>query len=349
MELTRGVLVLTLAVACGVACGPAGVADTQRPSAGCGQAPPATPGVSKRLTMSSGGLEREFLLHLPAGYDSSSPTPLLLDFHGYTGTGPSEEEYTGLSPLADEEGFIVIYPQGTGFETPAGQRVTSWNDLAGSRSEGPAGRICSENAFRYPHPPECGEPTPCTWATCHDDLGFIADLLDLVEGELCIDLERVYASGMSNGGMFTHRLGCDMADRFAAIAPVGGTMARGYACAPDLPTGLMNINGANDGYVSQRGDMSSDGYYYEAATRVLATWAEAQGCDSNPTPFETSRDGTAGLVCWQHANCESGAKVVHCDWDGAHDWPQEGDDRFGNQIIWEFLSQHRRTANGSAE
>jgi polyhydroxybutyrate depolymerase len=311
---------------------------------GCGEPPPLTPGESGMRTVRVGELERQYWLHLPPDYDPSLPTPLVLDFHGYTGTAESEEVYTGLSAHADRPGFVVVYPQGTSFVAPDGNRVTSWNDLAGSKPAGPEGPICSETAFEYPFPPECGEPTRCTWATCHDDLAFIEQLLDVLEGTLCVDLDRVFASGMSNGGMFTHRLGCDMAERFAAIAPVGGTLARGFNCAPSTPLSMMNIYGARDDYVSQKGVVSSDGYYYTGAQALLDRWASADAQDCNPeaTPYATTQDGELGLVCVQRANCASGAEVVHCEWDGAHDWPAAEGRPVGNEIIWEFFAENSR-------
>jgi polyhydroxybutyrate depolymerase len=289
-------------------------------------------------------LEREYVLHLPPDYDAGRPVPLVLDFHGYTGTAAGEESYTGLSGHADRHGYAVLYPQGTGFALDSGELVTSWNDLAGSASVGPEGPVCTETADDYPYPPECGEPRPCVWATCHDDLEFIARLLDRVEAELCVDVDRVYATGMSNGGMFVHRLGCDMAERFAAIAPVGGTLARGFNCAPRVPLAMMNIYGSGDGYVSQRGDVSSDGYYYTGAEDLLARWAapDSQDCAAENVLYETSQDGVLGMSCVQRANCASGAEVVHCTWDGAHDWPQDETVRPGNEVIWEFFAKHAR-------
>lgn len=306
-------------------------------------APPLAVGESRAFAMKVGELEREYLLHLPPGYDARRPSALVLAFHGYTGSAAREEAGTGLSRHADAHGFVVVYPQGTGFAAD-GQLVTSWNDLAGSRSKGPEGPICSESAVEYPHPPECGEPTRCTWASCHDDLGFVARLLDRLEGELCLDLDRVYATGMSNGGMFVHRLGCEMPERFAAIAPVGGTLARGFGCAPRAPLAMLNITGSEDVDVSQRGGVSSDGYYYESAEAVMAAWAgpASQGCDASAGPHATPWDGVLGLRCIERDHCTSGAEVVHCSWAGGHAWPAAAGRPLGNDVIWEFFSRHSR-------
>ena len=113
---------------------------------------------------------------------------------------------------------------------------------------------------------------------------------------------------------------------------------------------MMNIYGSRDIYVSQRGDMSSDGYYYEAAETVMDAWAspESQQCDAVATPYETSQDGVADLACVQRDNCSSGAEVVHCTWDGAHDWPQVDGRAFGNEVIWEFFSKHTRAQYSAA-
>jgi polyhydroxybutyrate depolymerase len=317
-----------------------------RGSKGCGTVPPVTAGKSARFAMRVGELDREYVLHLPPGYDARRSVSLVLDFHGYGGDGAGEEIYTELSRHADRHDYAVVYPDSTGFVAEDGKKVTSWNDLAGSASPGPEGPICSESADKYPHPPECGEPTPCNWASCHDDVGFVRQMLDHLEETLCVDTARVYATGMSNGGMFVQRLGCAMPDRFAAIAPVSGTLARGFNCAPgpSKPLSILNIYGSRDDYVSQRGDVSSDGYYYTSAEDVMSKWAGAgsQRCDREATTYPTSMDGTLELACIQRDNCSTGAEVVHCTWNGAHDWPKAGATDLGNEIIWEFFARHSR-------
>jgi polyhydroxybutyrate depolymerase len=311
-----------------------------------------TPGQSAKFVMRVGDLDREYLVHLPPGYDSNRPVSLVLDFHGYGGDAAGEEIYTRLSAHANRHGYAVVYPKSTGFVGEDGERTTSWNDLAGNASPGPEGPICSETARKYPHPPECGVPTPCNWASCHDDLGFVKQMLDRLEETLCVDRDRVYATGMSNGGMFVQRLGCAMPDRFAAIAPVSGQLARGFGCAPgpQTPLSIMNIHGSRDDYVSQRGDVSSDGYYYTSAEAQMSQWASAgsQGCDLKATPYTTSLDGTLDLACAQRAHCATGAEVVSCTWNGAHDWPKAGATDLANDIIWEFFSRNVRHAHRSA-
>jgi poly(3-hydroxybutyrate) depolymerase/CubicO group peptidase (beta-lactamase class C family) len=320
-----------------------------RASAGCGVSQTFMPGESVVRSLQVGELERQFRLHLPIGYDSAIAAPLMLVIHGYTDTAENMEKETSFSRHADEHGYVVVYPQATGFEVD-GKLITSWNDLACNVSPGPEGPTCTPTAVDYPTPPECGEPHECDWCSCHDDVGFIEELLDTLEGSLCIDLDRVYATGMSNGGMFVHRLGCDLSDRFAAIAPVAGTIAKGFNCAPPTCPAISMINfyGTRDTTVPFDGAASYDGFLYTPTSQVLAAWAgpDSQRCASRDRPYPTSRDGVLGLECVQRAHCATGAEVVDCAFDGAHDWPKKGDDDFGVDVIWEFFERNSRSATG---
>ena len=271
---------------------------------------------------------------------------MVLVIHGYTGNVMKlENEYTSFSRHADRKGYVVGYPQATGFEVD-GATITSWNDLACNASPGPEGPICTDEAFDYPTPPECGEPSECDWCSCYDDVGFIVSLLDELEATLCIDLDRVFATGISNGGMFVHRLGCDLPDRFAAIAPVAGTIARGFNCAPgpSPAISMMNIYATRDTTVPFDGVPASDGFLYTPSAEVLNAWAasDSQGCASEDSPYRTSKDGTQGLECIQRTSCASGAEIVDCGWDGGHDWPRKGNDQFGMDVIWEFFEKNGR-------
>jgi polyhydroxybutyrate depolymerase len=315
---------------------------------GCGKTPPAAPGKSTKHSIKVGELDREYLLHLPTGYDRKTPTSLVLNIHGYTDTAERWESSTGMSDHADGHGYVVAYPQSTSFRGDLNgmREVTSWNDLACNASPGPDGPTCADDSDPYPCPPECGECGPCNWCTCHDDLGFIDALLDSLESSLCLDRDHIYATGMSNGGMFVHRLGCDRAERFAAIAPVAGTLAKGFNCAPGRSPriSLMHIHGTEDGVVRLDGSRSDDGYLYTPVDEALEAWAgaDSQGCAAGTTPYPTPADGKRALRCEQRDDCRSGAEVVSCSWSGEHNWPKAGDDPFGNDVIWEFFLKNSR-------
>jgi polyhydroxybutyrate depolymerase len=198
----------------------------------------------------------------------------------------------------------------------------------------------------WPFPPECGEPRDCVYCTCNDDLAFVDQLLDQLEDTLCLDLDRVYATGVSNGGSFAHRLGCDRAERFAAIAPVAGTLARGFNCAPDASTSVsvMHLHGDRDTASPADGSEGASGLFSVPVDDMIDAWAgaESQGCDDSETPYPTSRDGSMGLTCVQRANCATGAEIVYCPWEGDHMSSTQIGGQFGTKVIWEFLSKNSK-------
>ena len=316
-------------------------------SAGCGQAPPVTPGQTRSFTVNAGGLKRTFRLHIPPGYDENVPASLVLNFHGYTGNALENERNSEMSDHADANGYLVVYPQATEFDGGEGLgRITSWNDRACNASPGPEGPICAPDAFVYPAPPECGvREDDCNWCTCHDDVAFVRVMLDRLEQMLCVDRGGVYATGISNGGMVVHRLGCELADRFAAVAPVAGVLANGFNCAPATRLSLMQIHGRQDTTVPYNGVKSSGGYFYESVKEVADLWGSgvSQQCDAALTPYPTTADGEKGWQCRRHAHCATGAEVVTCLWDGGHEWPgRVGNEPFGNDAMWAFFQQNHR-------
>ena len=315
-----------------------------RMSNGCGIEPPTVPGDTGVHSMMVDGLDREYYLHLPSDYDQNKAASLVLAFHWYEGNALNMESATGMSHHADEQGYIVVYPQSTSFDSTL-TTITSWNDLSCNVSSGPEGPTCSEN-FRWPFPPECGEPSDCIWCTCYDDLAYVNQMLDELGDTLCIDLDRVYATGISNGGMFVHRLGCDMADRFAAIAPVAGTLAKGFNCAPGTadPISIMHIYGSNDRQVPADGSEGRDGHFFVPVDDVMDAWVstESQGCDDTEIPYPTLGDGARQFQCIQHANCATGAEVVSCSFAGDHMSSLTIFKTFGNDVVWKFFDKNNK-------
>lgn len=315
-----------------------------RASNGCGLAPATEPGKTRTQSLVVDGLEREYRLHLPTDYDQDTPASLVLAFHWYTGDATTMERTSGQSTYANRENYVVVYPQSTSFEGSR-KTITSWNDLSCSAGSGPEGPTCSDS-MRWDFPPECGEPRDCVWCTCNDDLAFVDQLLDKLENTLCIDLDQVYATGVSNGGTFVHRLGCDRADRFAAIAPVGGTPARSFNCAPDTsnPVSIIYLHGDRDQMCPADGSEGAAGHFSVPVDDMIDAWAgaESQGCDDSETPYPTSRDGKSGLACVQRTNCATGAEVVSCSWEGDHWSATQIGVQFGTEVIWEFFSKNSK-------
>jgi polyhydroxybutyrate depolymerase len=311
------------------------------PSRGCRHDPPTAIGQTEELSMVFDDLNRTYTVHLPPSYNPKTPHSLVLSFHGYGGNSEEQENNTSLMSVhADDNGYIVVYPEAYPFENGSGGLVYTWNDLACNGSPGPAGPICAPHAFKYPQDP-CATGD-CNWCGCQDDVGFVEAMLDELEDNYCIDTRRVYATGFSAGGMFVQRLGCDLPDRFAAIAPVHGFLHIGFNCAPDVPISTMNVWGSKDRIVPADGSLSSDGFWYTPVNDVMDAWGSAQGCEAGAMPYPTSSDGTRNWACTQRANCVTGAEVVSCSWRAPHWYPKTPQSDFGNTAIWEFFSKHSR-------
>jgi polyhydroxybutyrate depolymerase len=219
-----------------------------------------------------------------------SPMPLLLVFHGGGGRGSGMVRLTGFNDLADRYGFVVVYPDGL---------RRQWND----------GRLPFNNHA--------------------EDVAFVSALIDAVAKEYPIDRKRIYAAGMSNGAMFSQRLGCELASRIAAIAPVSGNMPAAIApdCRPARPISVIQINGTADPLVPfNGGDVISPRLgKVLSSSDTVAFWAKVDGCASKPvsTPLPplAPADGTS-IVRTVYSGCRAGTAVTFYRVEGGgHTWP----------------------------
>lgn len=278
--------------------------------------------------MSFGGRTRTYRVRLPANY-SGQPTPLVFALHGGFGSGEQiETNQAGLDPIADREGFALIYPDGIPRdETATGPiaQARTWN-----------GGTC------------CGPATDQNV----DDVGFLTAVLDEVEAAACIDQDRVFSTGMSNGAIMSYRLACERADRIAAIAPVAGSMLF-PTCAPSRQVPLFHVHGTLDANVPYDGGTGCGvGMVVTSAIPdVVAAWATRNGCSGPPSTVFTEGNGT----CVSSGGCA--AETVLCSIDGGnHSWPGgEGNNGAGacgtgtvsttfhaSEAIWSFFAAHPR-------
>lgn len=187
-------------------------------SAGCAAErprpqPPAGRSVDRTVTVD--GQPRTYVLHVPAGYDPATPTPLVLSFHGHGRTAAYQESLTGMSGLD----ALVAYPQGV----VGTDGKTAWQ----------------------------GAP----YSADVDDIAFTRALIDQVADELCVDGRRVFASGKSNGGGFAALVACRLADRVAAAAMVSGAFyPQGGACRPARPVPVLDFHGQADTTIPYTGN-----------------------------------------------------------------------------------------------
>ena len=305
-ELQRRISLLLVAAVAACVCAPA-AAQGQEPGG--------------QKTLLHGGMERSYVVRMTRGAAPGQRLPLVLVLHGGGGNAASAEAMTGFTAKAASEGFIVVYPEGSG---RLKDRLLTWN----------AGHCCAYAMQRRV-----------------DDVGFVNALLDQLIKDYPVDPRRIYATGMSNGAMMSHRLGRELSGRFAAIAPVMGALF-GDEQLPPAPVAALMLNGMLDKSVPYQGGApggrfteSWDGVPVRPALDQAGFWARANGC--NPVPDVQDR---AALV-WSRFRCPAGRAVeALLIKDNGHAWPggQAGSRRGdapsaslqATDVIWEFFKAH---------
>src|SRR5581483_4675274 len=186
------------------------------------------------------GQARTYQQYVPRGYDGRTKVPVVFDFHGYGSSAAQQMVYGDFKPLADRDTFLVVAPDGQG----------------GSR-----------------HFNLTGE------AGLQDDVAMVGALLDHVEATFCVDTNRVYATGMSDGGAMSSVLACKSADRFAAFAPVA-VMIFVPGCGGERDESIVSFMGTADPVVPFNGGKISccGGSNIGAAPDTIASWAAQDGC-----------------------------------------------------------------------
>lgn len=276
---------------------------------GCGRPAPTRPGMTTVDRLSVGALTRDYRLHVPSTYQPRLKTALVLSFHGHGSTAVLQEQRTGLSHLADLRHFITVYPQGA--IGPDGQ--TGWN--TGRRKD------------------------PSV-----DDVSFVDHLITALQRSLCIDPQRIYAAGYSNGGGMTAILACEFSSRIAAFAPVAGDYyPQPGGCHPNHPASLLEIHGTADAVNPYGG---SAALRYPAVGAWLAAWAQRDGCVQEPIVTTVGQ----GVTMEEWLGCKGDAVILHYRLSGVgHVWPEIASNATSGSntasgfdastAIWTFFSQ----------
>lgn len=277
---------------------PARLESTALSTSGLGES--ISPG-NYELSLGPEDDQREVLLHVPPAYNGSSQLPLLIVLHGGAQNAAGVQRLSGLDADADEFGFVVAYPNGSG---ALEDKILTWN----------AGHCCG-------------------YALIHqiDDAGFIKSLIDYFTSTYAIDPSRVYLTGISNGGMMAYRAGAELADKIAGIAPIaaslgGQAVEQGRLYMPDAPSSpvaVMAFNGMQDQHVLYEGGQAPaavDPRVDISVAESIAFWVEANGCDPNPST-ETHFNSNI-IIDDYYSGCEGNSAVVLVTIvDGGHAWP----------------------------
>jgi len=277
------------------AAAPAAETPTRTP-----ESTPLTTGLSLRK-IDVDGMRRTYYLYVPRGIRVQDPLPVVMVFHGYGQEGGNMVPAAGFNTLADDEGFLVVYPNGSG---SAGD--SSWN----------AGDCCG---FAF--------------ADGIDEPAFVRRILSDLGQWAAIDPRRIYATGFSNGGILAYRLACDMAGTLAAVAPVAATLFYD-ACRPSEPVSVLHIHGSADETVPVAGGGAGD-TVWPPVEAGIAAWAEFDGCGPEPL---TERVGIATRI--YYLGCARGSAVnLYLLDDVGHRWPPEGVWP-ASRTIWSFFAAH---------
>jgi len=276
---------------------------------------------------------RRYLLHVPARLPARAP--LVLVFHGGSEPPENMEKMSRFDELADREHFIVAYPAAVD---------KNWADGRGSTPEEQEGI---------------------------DDVGFVRAVIADIRKQHPLDDRRIFATGPSNGGIFSNRLGCEMADTFAAIGPVIGTMASNLApnCKPSQPISVVGIQGLDDPLMPFAGGEEGGlhhlgrGGRIEGGRATQELWARLNGCSGAPSSITMLRDADDGtrVVKRSWSRCRAGSEVAWYEIEGGgHRWPPRQGERpaverlarkaFGvssqnidaTKTLWEFFKRHAK-------
>lgn len=257
------------------------------------------------------GLTRNYTLYIPANYNASNSHPIVFNLHGYTSNGTAQASLTKMNAIADTAGFIVAYPEGT----LDNSSQPYWN----------AG-----------------------YGTGVDDIGFIDALIDTIAANYTVNLQRVYSTGLSNGGIMSNTLACALNHRIAAIAGVAGTMsvAQNAACSPNHKIPVLHIHGTSDVVVPYAGNGALLG-----VNALITHWRTHNGLTSTSTTSSFSNtnlfDGsTADLIRYETGSTYP-VHLIRVN-NGGHSWPGSGVIVSGNTNmdfdasleIWKFFSQY---------
>jgi polyhydroxybutyrate depolymerase len=267
------------------------------------------------------GTSRGYVIHLPHGRAPERPAPMVMVFHGGGGNAANAARMSGMDAKADQEGFIAVYPNGTG---PRPNAFLTWN----------AWRCCGLALDRRV-----------------DDVGFARALVEAVARDYRVDRKRIYATGLSNGAMMTYRVACELSDIFAAIAPVAGALDTDD-CRPASRVSLIVFHGTADQHVLFAGGEPRTAFdrhrrVDNSVAYAIDFWKRRDGCEADASHERN------GSVIHDSYSCADGTAVELYAIEGqGHAWPGgEKGLRNGNAdpptkeisatgLMWDFFARH---------
>ncbi len=325
-------------------------------------------------------VERTFMVRLPRAYDSQQHYPVVIVLHGMNQDTDDIERLTRFNELADKDSIIAVYPSALRGRWNVGVRPeehrTNMGPGRGRRGGGYPGGGYPGGGYPgggggYPrggggYPGGGGQgtgeekrPAPA------DDIAFFNNMLDKIESKFSADSSRIYVTGLSEGGFMTLRVGCAMADRIAAIAPVGAAMPKTMICLPSRPVPLVMLNGTSDPVVPYGGGTEHNLQLKTVSAEDSAkAWARMDRCAEKPSQTKLPAHDKGGMETKvdTYDGCQRNAQVVLYSIKGAgNTWPggeqymvekeigKASQDLDANQVIWSFFVTRRLPEAGAAQ
>jgi polyhydroxybutyrate depolymerase len=319
-------------------------------------APPSQP-ESGQEEIQINNRPRTFLVHLPQGYDSQQRYPVVILLHDFNQDAAEMARLTHFNELADRDSIIAVYPNAVGGRWAAGG--------------GGETRPYRRGPYRRPGvwgpgypPPAPPPPDRREGAPRNQDMQFLHGMLDRVATEYSIDTRRIYAVGLGEGGFLAMRLGCNAADRLAAVAAVGASLPQMQNCVPARALPILLMNGTDDPIVHYDG-----GRYKEGMVRLLSAedtakeWARLNHCSEKPAESKLpAQSGGKDTKVFLFDACQENAQVaLYSVKNGGHTWP-DGEQYMSekeigktshalnaNETIWSFLVTRKIPGESGAE
>ncbi len=316
-------------------------------------------------------VNRTYIVHLPQGYNQQQHYPVVILLHGRNQDAGDMARLTHFNQLADKDSIIAVYPnaahgswnigvrpevsQGLQPRRGGGGRRGGWGGYPGGGGGYPGGggggypsggQGGGQNGGENPNENRNKSEPP-------DDVAFLNQMLDQLPMKYSVDTRRIYATGLGDGGFMALRVGCNMADRVAAIAAVGAAMPKTMICLPARAASALFINGTDDPIVPDNGGTYKPGRFHVLSAEDSAkTWAKFDRCGEKPeqAKLPSAEKGGKETKTYTYGGCQDNAQVVlYSVKNGGNIWP--GGEQYmsekevgktsnalnANDAIWSFL------------
>jgi polyhydroxybutyrate depolymerase len=323
-------------------------------------------------------VSRSYVVHLPAAYDQQRHYPVVILLHGQNQDASDMARLTHFNQLADRNEIIAVYPNAQHGHWNIGVRPEQASQGTPQRRRGygrPGGWPGGGGGYPgggggggYPGGGQGGGQTPDETRNRPepaDDVAFLNQMLDQLALKYSLDTRRIYATGLSDGGFMTLRVGCNMADRIAAIAAVGAGMPKTMICLPSRAVPALFINGTDDPIVPENGGTYKPGRFHVISAEDSAkTWAKFDRCGEKPTQdkLPSAEKGGKETKTYTYSGCQSNAQVaLYVVRNGGNTWP--GGEQYttekevgktsnalnANEAIWNFLVTKKISGESGVE